>query len=208
MNFAKLAILATAPVMALAVTPIAASAQDVGATVYGNDDAPIGNVEANDGATVTVNTGKHMAPLPANLLAEREGKWTVNATKGQIDGMMDAQVAAAEAKLTQTLVDGAKVMSADMMPVGTILAIGADVDQYLIETGTGVITLKREHFSVDPNGTLLALFSGEQLASFTVEVPEGAVVETPMGKMTRTAQGWEAVETDMAASDEAAADAS
>ena len=70
----------------------AAQAQDVGATVYGNDDAPIGTVTANDGTTVTVNTGKHAAPLPANLLAEREGKWTVNATKGQIDGMMAQQV--------------------------------------------------------------------------------------------------------------------
>ena len=74
MNFAKLAILATAPALALAVTPIAANAQDVGTTVYGNDDAPIGTVEANAEGVVTVNTGKHMAPLPANLLAEREGK--------------------------------------------------------------------------------------------------------------------------------------
>lgn len=199
MKFAKLAILATG----LAVTPIAANAQDVGATVYGNDDMAIGTVEANEGGVVTVNTGKHAAPLPANLLAEREGKWTVNATKAQIDGMMDQQVAAAEAKLAEALVDGALVTSADTMPVGTILAIGADVDQYLISTGTGVITLKREHFSVDEGGTLIALFSGEQLEGFTVAVPEGAVVETPMGKMTRTADGWEAIEAEAEEGDDA-----
>ena len=98
MKFAKLAILATA----MAVTPIAANAQDVGATVFGNDDAPIGTVSSNDGTTVTVDTGKHQAPLPANLLAEREGKWTVNATKGQIDGMMDAQVAQQQASCRST----------------------------------------------------------------------------------------------------------
>lgn len=199
MKFAKLAILATG----LAVTPIAANAQDVGTTVYGNDEAAIGTVDANDGTTVTVNTGKHMAPLPANLLAEREGKWTVNATKAQIDGMMDQQVAAAETALAEALTDGAHVMSADAQHVGTILAIGADVDQYLISTGSGVITLKREHFSVDGNGTLLALFSGEQLADFTIAVPEGAIVETPVGKMTRTADGWEAMEVEAEAGDDA-----
>ena len=43
MNFAKLAALASA----IAVLPVAANAQDVGATVFGNDDAPIGTVETN-----------------------------------------------------------------------------------------------------------------------------------------------------------------
>lgn len=195
MKFAKLALVATA----MAATPFAANAQDVGVTVYGNDDGAIGTVSANDGSVVTVDTGKHKAPLPANLLAEREGKWTVNATKAQIDGMMDQQVQAAEAKLAAALVDGAAVTSADNAPVGTILAMGEDVDQYLISTGAGVITLKREHFSVNEGGTLIALFSGEQLAGFTIAVPEGAVVETPVGKMTRTADGWEKMEAEMAA---------
>ena len=103
MNFAKMAALATA----IAVLPVAANAQDVGATVFGNDDAPIGTVETNEAGIVTVNTGKHMAPLPANLLAEREGKWTVNATQAQIDGMMDAQVQAATDARDAALVTGA-----------------------------------------------------------------------------------------------------
>ena len=122
--------------------------------------------------------------------------------------MMDAQVQAAEAKLDAALVENAAVTSADNVPVGTILAMGEDIDQYLISTGTGVITLKREHFSVNESGSLIALFTGEQLAGFTIDVPEGAIVETPKGQMTRTADGWESMETDMAASDEAEADAS
>ena len=70
MNFTKLALAAAA----LTAMPAAAFAQDAGVTVYGNDDAPIGTVETNADGIVTVNTGTHMAPLPADLLAEREGK--------------------------------------------------------------------------------------------------------------------------------------
>lgn len=174
MKFAKLAFLATA----IAATPIAAAAQDVGATVFGNDDAPVGTVEANANGIVTVNTGAHKAPLPANLLAEREGKWTVNATKAQIDGMMAAEKAKAEAKLNAALVEGAAVISADSQPAGVIHTIDPAVDQIVVMRDGGIIALKREHFAVDPNGNLMALFSLEQIAANTTEVPEGAEIVT------------------------------
>ncbi|MEO1490447.1 MAG: hypothetical protein AAFR88_13585, partial [Pseudomonadota bacterium] len=173
MKLAKLAVLAAATALA----PFAAQAQDVGATVFGNDDQPIGTVESNDGATVVVNTGTYKAPLPANLIASREIGFSVNATKAQIDSMMAAQKAEADKKLASALVDGAKVISADNMPVGTVLAMDASADQYLVENETGVITLKREHFAVDQAGALIALFTTQQLAGFTVAVPQGAVVE-------------------------------
>lgn len=178
MKFAKLAILATAPALALAVTPIAANAQDVGATVYGNDDAPIGTVEANAEGVVTVNTGKHMAPLPANLLAEREGKWTVNATQAQINGMMDQQVAQANAARDAALVQGAAVMSADGTPSGVVYTIDSE-DVVIVKNEAGIVTLTREAFAADANGALVALYSAEQLAANTVEVPEGAEILTP-----------------------------
>ena len=178
MKFAKLAILATAPAIALAVTPIAASAQDAGTTVYGNDDAPIGTVETNADGIVTVNTGKHMAPLPANLLAEREGKWTVNATQAQIDGMMDAQVAQAHAARDAALVEGAAVVSADGTPSGVVYTIDSE-DVVIVKNEAGIVTLTREAFAADANGALMALYSAEQLAANTVEVPEGAEILTP-----------------------------
>ena len=178
MKFAKLAILATAPAIALAVPPIAASAQDVGATVFGNDDAPVGTVEANADGIVTVNTGKHKAPLPANLLAEREGKWTVNATQAQIDGMMDAQVAQANAARDAALVEGAAVVSADGSPSGMIYTIDSE-DVVIVKNDAGIVTLTRESFAVNPNGALMALYSAEQLAANTVAVPEGAEILTP-----------------------------
>jgi len=165
MNFAKFAFGAAA----LAATPIAATAQDAGTTVYGNDDAPIGTVLSNDGTTAVVDTGKHQAPLPANLLAEREGKWTVNATQAQINGMMDQQVAQADAaaqaqaaaeaeaaaKLEAAIAVGTPVMTADAQPLGTISEL-VDTNVVVTNEEVGLVTLPRDFFALDANDTLVA----------------------------------------------------
>lgn len=193
MKLSKLVVLASA----IAALPVAASAQDAGTTVYSQvDDSTVGTIASNDGTTAILETGSYKAPLPVATYAQREGKWTINATKAQIDGMMAAAQAEAEKKLAAALVDGASVVSADSMPVGTVLAMDSGADQYLVENDTGIITLKREHFAVGQTGALTALFTSAQLADFTVAVPEGAVVETPEGKMTRTADGWKSMESE------------
>jgi len=165
MKFAKLAVVATA----LAATPIAASAQDVGATVYGNDDAPIGTVESNDGTNVIVDTGKHKAPLPANLLAEREIGWTVNATQAQINAMMDQQVAQAQAaadakaaaeaqaaaKLDAAIAVGNPVITADAQPLGTISELD-EANVVVSNDEVGLVTLPRGFFALDANDQLVA----------------------------------------------------
>ena len=191
MKLSKLALLATAA----AALPFAAQAQDAGTTIYSQvDDSTVGTIASNDGTIAILDTGAYQAPLPIATYAQREGKWTINATKAQLDGMMAAAAAEAEKKLAAALVDGAEVVSADSMPVGTVLAMDPDADQYVVESGSSIITLKREHFAVGQTGALTALFTSAQLANFTVEVPEGAIVETPEGKMTRTADGWQAME--------------
>ena len=63
MKLTKLAILAAA----LAATPFAAHAQDVGATVYGNDGKPIGTVDSNDGTNAVIAVGEFKAPLPPDF---------------------------------------------------------------------------------------------------------------------------------------------
>lgn len=173
-KIAKLTILAAA----MAAAPIAANAQDVGTAVMGNDDAPIGTVTANEGGIVTVDTGKHSAPLPANLLAEREGEWTVNATQAQINGMMDAQVAAANEARDTALVEGAAVVSADGAAAGTVFTVD-NADAVIVQSDAGIITLTRESFAVNAEGALMALYSAEQLAANTVQVPAGAEILTP-----------------------------
>lgn len=194
MKFTKLALLATA----MAAAPYAANAQDVGATVFGNDDAAVGTVTTNDGSVVTVDTGKHKAPLPANLLAEREGKWTVNATKAQIDQMMDAQVAAANEARDAALVEGAAVMSADGQPVGTIYTVDTE-DMVIIQNDAGIITLQRESFAADANGALIVLYSAADIASNTTPVPEGAEILTPAQARAKemAASGGEDAEAEM-----------
>lgn len=183
MKFAKLAVLATA----MAATPIAANAQDVGATVFGNDDAAVGTVTNNDGTTVVIDTGKHKAPLPANLLAEREGKWTINATKAQVNQLMDQQVAQANAARDAALVEGAAVMSADGAPAGMIHTIDAE-DTVIIKNDAGIVTLKRESFAADANGALMALYTTQQLSANTVAVPEGAEILTPAQAAAKEAE--------------------
>ena len=186
MKFAKLALLATT----LAAAPYAAIAQDAGTTVYSQvDDSAGGTVESNDGTTVLVDTGSYKAPLPAAAVVEREGKWTVNATKAQIDGMMASAAAEAEKKLDAALVAGAAVMTADMQPAGVILAIDDSVDQIIVEREGGIVSLKREHFAVSAEGNLTALYTMEQIASFTTEVPEGAEIRTASGTLVRNADG-------------------
>ncbi len=197
MTLGKLAVSAAA----LALTPFAALAQDAGTTIYSQvDDTAVGTVESNDGATVLVDTGSFKAPLPADAVVEREGKWTVNATKAQVDEMMGQMEAEATAKLDAALVDGAAVTSADDAPVGTILAMDDAGEQIIVANNTGVITLKREHFAVNETGALTALFTGTELAQYTTEVPEGAIVETAEGPMMRTADGWEMTEAETTAS--------
>lgn len=191
MKLAKLAALATAPFVLGVVAPIAAHAQDVGATVFGNDDAPIGTVAANADGIVTVDTGKHQAPLPADLLAEREGKWTVNATKAQIDGMMDEQVAQANAARDAALVAGAAVMSADGARAGVVYTIDSE-DVVIVKNENGIVTLTRDAFAADANGMLMALYTADQLAANTVAVPEGAEILTPAQARAKEAEMAEA----------------
>jgi len=193
MKFAKAVLFAAT----LTAAPFAANAQDAGTMVYSQvDDSEVGKIASNDGTTAVLDTGTYQAPLPVGTYAMREGKWTINATKAQIDGMMAAAAAEADAKLVAALVDGAPVTSADNMPVGMVLAMDPAADQYIIDADAGVITLKKEHFALNAEGELTALFTTEQLAGFIVEVPEGAIVETPEGQMMRTADGWEAMESE------------
>lgn len=178
MKITKLAVFATAP-LALAAFSTAASAQDAGATIMSQEETPteVGTVVSNDGTTVLVDTGKHKAPLPANLFAEREGNWTINATKAQINGMMDQQVAQAEAARDAALVEGAMVMSADGAPAGSIYTIDSE-GTVIVKNDAGIVTLTRESFAADADGQLVALYTGEQLAANTTEVPEGAEILT------------------------------
>lgn len=167
MKFAKLAILATA----LAATPIAASAQDVGATVYGNDGNPIGTIDSNDGTNAVVNTGKYTAALPVSAFGTSENGPTLNITKAQIEeqlaaaqaqqkaAMAEAQAAAeaeAAAALAAALVVGAPVITADRQALGMVEEIAGE-NVIIKSEEDSLITLPLNLLAANPEGGLFAL---------------------------------------------------
>jgi hypothetical protein len=156
----KLALLATL----LATTSAMASAQDVGATIYGNDGNAVGTVEQVNDQVIVIDTGKHKAPVPVSLIFEGDTGPSVNATKDQVDAMMDQKIAEAMAKRDAALVQGAAVVSVNGNPTGTLTKVDMAADSITLESPQGPILLKKEHFAVDPNGRLMALFTREQIA--------------------------------------------
>lgn len=166
MKFAKLALLATA----MAVTPFAANAQDVGATVYGNDGEAIGTVESNDGTNVVLAVGEYTATLPVRIFGTSEAGPTINTTRAAVEGQLaaaaeqraaasaEAQAAAAaeaEAKLAEALVVGAPVVTADNMALGTVSEF-SDENVVIENADAGLITLGRNFMAVDADGNIVA----------------------------------------------------
>ncbi len=137
----------------------------MGATINGNDGNPIGTVENISGDVVIVNTGKHMAPIPAAAIGTGENGLSVNISQAQLNEMMDAQVAEANTRRDAALVAGAEVLSANGNPVGTLAEVDLAADQIILESPAGKVALKKEHFAVDAEGRLLALFTREQITT-------------------------------------------
>lgn len=161
MKSVKLALFATF----LAATPAMAFAQDVGATIYGNDGNPIGTVEQVTDQVITIDTGKHKAPVPVSLIFEGDTGPSVNATRDQVNAMMDQQVAAAAARRDAALVTGAAVVSINGNPAGTLGKVDLAADVINLESPDGPIILKKEYFAVNPEGKLMALVTREQIAA-------------------------------------------
>lgn len=184
MKFAKLALIAST----IALTPIAANAQDAGTVVYNQDAEPVqlGTVVSKTGDVVVVDTGTYEVSLPAAPFQMRDGQWTINVSLEALNGFGKQQAdaaAAAAAKLEASLVVGAAVNSADSQPAGSIIAIDTAADQILVKKDTGLVSLKKEHFALNASEDLTALYTLEQLASFTTEIPEGAEVRTASGEV-------------------------
>ena len=175
MKLAKLA----AAALTLAATPALANDNVVaGATVTGPEGNPVGTIESVSGGVAILDTGKHKVPLGVDMYGSGENGLTITVTKAQLDGMMDEQLAAAAAQRDAALVTGATVVSADAQPAGSVLSIDDALDAIIVQRDAGVITLKREHFAVNGEGALMALFNLAQIDANTVEVPEGVEIVT------------------------------
>lgn len=160
MKFVKLA-----AATALAFSSVTAFAAEgdmaVGATVYGPQGEVVGTVETIADGIVTLDTGKHKAPLPADVFGVGENGPTITVTQAQINGMLDEQIAAAEAQRDAALVPGAMVHTAGDLMLGTVKSVEGDNVVVTIEDGP--VAMMREHFAINADGTLIALFTMEQI---------------------------------------------
>ncbi|AKM07235.1 hypothetical protein [Pelagerythrobacter marensis] len=159
MKFSKMAI--TAIAAAGLATAAHAQGVSVGATVYGPEGNSVGTIENVAEGVVTVNTGKHRAPLPANAFGEGEQGPTITVTKAQLDQMLDEQLAAANAQRDAALVATAAVITADNQQLGVVKSVEGD---NVIVTGADTdLNLLREHFAVNQSGQLIVLFTQAQI---------------------------------------------
>ncbi|MBX7541093.1 hypothetical protein [Qipengyuania sphaerica] len=160
MNIAKLALAS----VALIATPALANDQVVaGATVTGPEGNAVGTIVQVENGQAVLDTGKHKVPLGVDMYGQGETGPTITVTKAQLDGMIDAQLAEAAAKLDAALVAGASAMDAQHAPLGTILEI--DGNNVIIARGgdeANKVTLLKEHFTATDHG-LMALLTNAQI---------------------------------------------
>lgn len=161
MKSLKLALLAGA----LAVTPAAAFAQDVGATIYGSDGNAVGTVTEVNDQVVVIDTGKHKAPVPVNMIGDGEKGKTVGATQAEVDTMMDERIAEANAQRDAALVQGAAVVTVGGRDAGKLGKVDLAGDSIELVAPEGTFPMKKEHFAVNPQGKLTVLYSKEQIAA-------------------------------------------
>ena len=100
-------------------------------------------------------------PARVGRVALAQGQVTIGSDIGA--EMMAAQVAETNAKRDAALVAGAAVVSPKGAALGTIKSVEGDA--VVLDSPSGPVQLKREHFAVNAQGALIALFTAEQVAA-------------------------------------------
>jgi len=142
-----------------------------GALVQGSDGETVGTVEEARSDAVIVNTGSHRALISIRSVERVGDHLRINATKTDIDGMVDQKQRDEAARREELLAPGRLVRSVDSKPIGRIVAIEREADSVVILRNEGVIALKPEHFAVIED-RLVALFTRAQIDENTKPVPE------------------------------------
>jgi len=146
-----------------AATPSTGAVQITqGATVTGNDGNPIGTVMQVTPQAVVVDTGMNQIPLPRDAFAQGDTGLTLNITKTELDTSYSQQMAALEAQVSEKLVAGTPVMTADSQPLGTVDTVQGE-NVVLAMTGDEKLTLGKDVFAVDSNGSLMVRATKAQI---------------------------------------------
>ncbi|MBV1691347.1 hypothetical protein KRR38_27595 [Novosphingobium sp. G106] len=180
MNFFKPALVAVAVVL----LPSVASAQatpptmpvpnlSAGVVVYDPQGAEVGRIVSAAGDSVVLDTGTNKATLPKNVFGVSAKGPTVNATRGQIDAMVAAASAKANAALEAALVPGAEVKGSAGALIGTIKDVSGD--NVTIDRAAGPVRIARKAFTVGPHGLTISLTTAE------LEAAAQAATQPPSG---------------------------
>jgi hypothetical protein len=130
----------------------------VGVTVIDTAGAPVGTIESIADGTAIINTGTNKAPFPLASMTPGPNGPIIASTKAQLDGFYAEQAA----KTAAALVTGAPVKTRNgAAQAGTIKSVAAD--SIVLTTATGQdVSLPRNIFAVDPQGTVVIGFTAEQ----------------------------------------------
>jgi len=160
--FLAAAALAVSGAPALAQTAAANEQVAAGATVVGPEGNRVGTIVSVENGQTLLDTGKHKIPLGADMYGKGESGPTITVTKAQLDGMVDAQIAEAEAARDAALIAGAAVTAADGEPLGTVSEV--EGDRVVVARGgddTDLVTLQREHFDAGEAGLTARLTTAQ-----------------------------------------------
>ena len=135
----------------------------VGATVHDPQGGEVGKIESIAGENVIVDTGTNKATLPKSAFGTGAKGPVISATKAQLDALVTAAAAKADAALTAALVPGAPVHGKSGALVGTVKEVNGD--QVVIERPEGLVTLLKPAFAAGPNGLVISITAAELQAA-------------------------------------------
>lgn len=153
---------ALAPSVAIAQPAPAANMNSplaAGAVVYDPQGGVVGKVESLAGDNVVLDTGTVKATLPRTAFGSGAKGPSVNATKAQIEELVAASMAKANAALDAALVPGAVVRGAAGTLIGTVKEVSDG--QVLIERDAGPVSLTKAAFAMGPSGLAISLTADE-----------------------------------------------
>ena len=113
-----------------------------GVRILGADGEAVGTVEETRDDAVVVNTGSHRALITIRSIERADDGLRINATRDDIDKMIDQRRRDEAARRDEFLAPGRLVRSVDSQPVGRIVAIEREAESVVILRNEGIIALK------------------------------------------------------------------
>jgi hypothetical protein len=175
LSFLAIAILGTSLVPSAAIAqaaPAAAAGPSLvaGVTVYDPQGAEVGKIQSVSGENVILDTGVAKALLPKSAFGAGAKGPSVNATKAQVEQLVAAADAKADAAFDAALIPGAEVRGRSGALVGTIKEVTGE--QILLDRPTGPVSLTKKAFALGPAGLTISLTAAELEAAAKAGAPQ------------------------------------